>query len=168
MIYTYDDLCPSNLDNWKYWDKVKEAHPDLKVIAFTIANHQNKELITDSKEFYDWWLTHKEWVEIAVHGYDHLYPPEAFRSDTELEEQITKALEVLRPFMPLKYGYRSPGFRWCKSLEPILKKHGFSYVAYSEHIKILETNELRLPVFNTHCTFDKFDQPIGQVWKNFV
>jgi predicted deacetylase len=161
-IFTTDDLCPSNLKYFEYWDKVKEKKPDLKVIAFTIANFQNKEPINESKEFIEWFEKHKDWVEIAVHGYDHLFPPEAERDD--FEEQVTMALEILKPFLPEKYGYRSPGFKFSVRIEPLLKKLGFSYIAYQEHIKYFN-GKIIAPILNTHCC-DKWDNPITEVWWN--
>jgi hypothetical protein len=36
MIITTDDLCLSNLPNFRYWDAVKKKKPDLKIIALII------------------------------------------------------------------------------------------------------------------------------------
>lgn len=161
MILTTDDLCLTNLKYFEYWDKVKEKRPELKIIAFTTANYQLKEDLSKSKEFKDWFKKHEDWVEIAVHGYDHLSPPEVERDN--LEELITKSLNILKEFLPEKYGYRSPGFKFSVTLEPILKKLGFSYIAYHEHIKVFKNNSL-IPVLNTHCC-DRYDNPITEVWK---
>ena len=162
-VYITDDLCPSNLKFFKYWDKVKEKKPELKLIAFTIANFQNKELISESRKFEKWFEKNKDWVEIGVHGYDHLYPPEAERDN--FEEQVIKAFNVLSPYLPDKYGYRSPGFKFTVRLEPLLKRLGFYYIAYSQHIKILETGKIIQPLINTHCC-DKYEQPITEIWRN--
>jgi len=162
-VYTTDDLCPSNLQFFKYWDKVKKRKPNLKLIAFTIANFQNKEPIYKSKEFNMWIKDHKSWVDIAVHGYDHLYPPEAERDD--FEEQVEMALDFLYPYLPKKFGYRSPGFKFTVRLEPLLKRLGFYYVAYPQHIKVLETGEIIQPLINTHCC-DRYEQPITEIWRD--
>lgn len=161
-IITTDDLCLSNLQYFKYFDEIKKVKPNLKVIAFTIANFQNKENIAESKEFYDWWYYRKDWVEIAVHGYDHLYPPEAFRDD--FEDQVTKSLYILKPYLPKEYGYRSPGFRFSVRIEPLLKKLGFSYIAYDTHIKYFKDNRLVYGLINTHCT-DKYENKITEFYK---
>jgi len=162
MILTTDDLCPSNLQFFKYWDEVHNSKPNMKLIAFTIANYKLKENIKESGEFRKWWEQHKDWVEIAIHGYDHMYPPEAERN--ELEECVEKALDILRPYLPKEYGYRSPGFHFTIRLEPILKKLGFSYVAYRDNIKYFDGRFLTNLV-NTHCTYDKWDNPIGLIYQ---
>jgi predicted deacetylase len=164
MIITTDDLNLSNLQYFKYFDKVKKCKPDLKMIAFTTANFQNKENVRESKEFNEWFETHKDWVEIAVHGYDHLYPPEAFRDDLEFEEQVTKALDLLMPYLPKEYGYRPPGFRFSVRIEPLLKKLGFAYVAYRDNIKYFDGRPMAIP-FNTHCT-NQYESPITEVWRS--
>ena len=106
VIFTTDDLCPSNLKYFKFWDKIRKANPELKLIAFTIANFKGKENVKDSKEFYEWWEIHKDWVEIGVHGYDHLFPPEGERANQE--ELMEKARDILLPFLPENHLYRPP------------------------------------------------------------
>lgn len=162
FILTTDDLCPSNLKYFKYFDEIKKSHSDLKMIAFTIANFQNKENVLESKEFNEWFEKHKSWVEIAIHGYNHLYPPETFSNN--FEEQLTNALDIMRPYLPMKYGYRPPGFRFSIRIEPLLKKLGFSYVAYQDNIKYFDGRQMITPI-NTHCS-DKYDKPITKVWRS--
>lgn len=165
IIFTTDDLCPSYLKFFKYWDEVHKKYPGKKLIAFTIANFQNKENIRKSEEFRRWYDEHKDWVEIAVHGYDHLYPPEAERDD--FEECIKKALDILKPFLPENYGYRSPGFKFSIRIEPILKKFGFSYIAYRDHIKYFNDERLIAPILNTHCCDEEdWENPITKIWRN--
>jgi predicted SAM-dependent methyltransferase len=161
-VFTTDDVCPSFLQFFKYWDKVHEKYPERKVIAFTIANFAHKENIAESKEFREWFEARKDWVEVAVHGYDHLYPPEAERDD--FPELVEKSLEILKPFLPKEYGYRSPGFKFSVRIEPVLKKLGFAYVAYAEHIKFFDGRPYIIPI-NTHCA-DKWENPITQVWRS--
>ena len=148
MIYTTDDVCPSNLKYFKYWDKVKKRKPDLKLIAFTIANYQNQENISKSKEFKEWFEKHKDWVEIGVHSYNHLRPQECWRDDQEI--WIKKALDILKPYLPEKYLYRPPGFRVLSKTEGILKKLGFAGIVYQSRIKYF-SGEIVEPIFNTHC-----------------
>ena len=162
-IYTTDDICPSNLKFFPYWENVRTRHPDMKLIAFTIANYQNKENVQESKEFNEWFEKNKDWVEIAVHGYDHLYPPEAERDD--FEQCVENALEILRPYLPKEYGYRPPGFKFSVRIEPTLRRLGFSYVAYRDHIKYFEENRLVGPILNTHCCDNKdWDNPITKIY----
>src|SRR3990167_594891 len=97
MKITTDDLCLSYLDNFKYFDEIKQKHPEFKIIAFTIGNFNNEELLTESDIFKTWYEQHKDWVEIAVHSYDHQFPPDGDRQDEEY--WIKKGLDSLRPFL---------------------------------------------------------------------
>lgn len=127
-------------------------------MAFVIANYQNKENVQESKEFLDWFERTKEWVEIGVHGYDHLFPPECERDNQE--EFIEKALDLLRPFLPKKFLYRAPGFQVTNQTEPILRKLGFAGIAHQFRIKYF--NGSYVEPYNTHCC-DKFVNPITRL-----
>lgn len=164
MIYTTDDVCPSNLKYFEYWERVKEKKPDLRLIAFTIANFNFIEPVDASVEFRDWFNKSKDWVEVAVHGFDHTYPPEAERDD--FEDCVEEALRILKPFLPEKYGYRSPGFKFTIRMEPVLKKLGFSYVAYGDRIKYFNGG-VEASLYNTHCC-DRYANPITKVWKALI
>ena len=149
MVFTVDDLCLSYLDNFKYFDELKEGNSLLRVVAFTIANYKNNEPLLESHTFKDWFEGHKDWVEIAVHSYDHDGIPDGDRDDEAY--WIKKALEGLRPFLPKEYGYRSPGWQTTNKTVGILKDLGFSYIAYEGRIKDLKKNEIvETSVFNSH------------------
>ena len=156
MVYSTDDLSIENLEHFKYWDLVKEKYPQLKVIAFTIAEG----ILT--KEFEEWFEQHKDWVEIGVHCYNHEKLQEGWREDQEV--WIEKARDMLKPFLPKRYLYRPPGFRFLPKTEKILKKLGFSGIAHQPFIKYFDTKE-KFSVLNTHCTYDKFLNPIGKIWE---
>ena len=146
-MITVDDLCLSYLDNFKYFDEIKRKKPEFTLVAFTIGNFNNKELLLESTLFKKWFQRHKEWVEIAVHSYDHEYPD----GDREEEYWITKALRSLYPFLPLQYGYRSPGWQTTNKTVSILKKLGFSYIAYETKIRDLKTDTIsETTVINSH------------------
>jgi predicted deacetylase len=148
MLITVDDLCLSYLENFKVLDDLKAKHPDLRITAFTIANFKNKENLAESEEFKKWLDKHK-WVEIAVHSYDHDEIPDGDREDEEL--WIKKALDGLRPFLPENYGYRSPGWQTTNKTVGILKKLGFSYIAYESKVKDLKTDQItELNIINSH------------------
>ena len=161
MIYTTDDVCPSNLVYFKFWDKVKESNPNLKVIAFTIANNQEKEDVSRSDEFKAWFDERKSWVEIGVHGYDHTFPPEGERENQE--ELIRKSVEILKPFLPENYLYRPPGFQLTCKTEPICRKLGFAGIAHQTRIKYFD-GHFETDLINTHCC-DKWNNPITKVWR---
>ena len=149
MIVTVDDLCLSYLDNFKFFNKIKEKQPNFKMIAFTIGNFKNNELLVESSIFKKWFEAHKNWVEIGVHAYDHDTIPDGDRDNEE--HWIKKALESLKPFLPKNYGYRSPGWQTTNQTVPILKKLGFSYIAYQNKVKDLENNKiLTNQILNSH------------------
>lgn len=159
-VLTTDDVCPSSLKYWKYWNKVKEKYPKLRIIAFVIANYQNKENVAKNEEFRKWFEKTKDWVEIGVHGWDHLSPPECERDDQQ--ELILKALKMLHPFLPKKFLYRPPGFQTSIGTEAILKNLGFEGIAHQRRIKYFD-GTYAIP-FNSHLSEDKYHNPIGQIW----
>ena len=162
LIYTTDDLNNENLSNFKFFDLIKSAKPEFKVIAFTIA----KDL--DLKLFEEWWEPRKGWVEIGVHCFSHNYEgirQECWRDDQA--ENIEKARNILKPFLLERPLYRPPGFRFLPATEKILKDLGFAGIAHEQFIKYFDTGEF-YPVFNTHLTLTEFYNPIGQIWKNLI
>jgi predicted deacetylase len=166
MIYTTDDLCLEYLENFKYFDEIHEKHPEFRLIAFTISNFKNKERLKDSERFKSWYNTHKDWVEIAVHSYDHEYPPDGDRED--LEMCITKARDELKPYLPKEYGYRCPGFQTTASTVEILKKLGFQYIAYETSIKNLLINQSEFGVVNSHLQDTDSIKKLYEVFKNHI
>jgi len=156
-----DDVCPSNLVHWKYWMWVKEKYPDLIVLCFVIANYRNRENVAESEKFKEWFEKNKDWVEIGIHGLDHMSPPECERENQE--ELITKALEILRPFLPEKFLFRPPGHQRTIHTEPILKKLGFAGIAYQTRIRYFDGRIIE-PILNTHLSEDRYENPIGKIW----
>ncbi len=150
MIYTVDDLCLEYLRNFRHLDELKLKVPGLKIVAFAISNFRNKESLLGSNEFLKWFGEHKGWVEVAVHSYDHLYPPDGDRQDEE--RWIGMALDELRGFLPKEYGYRSPGWQTTNRTVPILKKLGFAYIAYESKVQFFKGREEQ--VFNSHLYDD--------------
>lgn len=146
-VLTTDDVCLSNLKYWKYWLEVKKQYPDTELLAFVIANNKFEEDVSKSREFKDWCVANRDWVTIGVHGYDHVLLQEGFREDQEI--YITKALDILRPFLPENYLYRPPGFRFMSKTEGILKRLGFAGIAHQMRIKHFD-GHFEVP-FNTHC-----------------
>lgn len=144
MTITTDDLCLESLDNFTLFDTLKHLYPSLRMIAFTIGNFKGEQL-KSSNVFWDWYIEH-EWVEIAVHAYDHETPD----GDKENEaEWIERALASLRPFLPKQYGYRSPGWQTTNKTEGILKELGFSYIAYESRIKYFD-GTIKRNIINSH------------------
>lgn len=163
MIVTTDDVCLENLKFFKYWDEIKTMKPNLKVIAFTIANYKGEQNVAESEDFRSWFNGHEDWVEIGVHGYDHLFPPEQERNDAE--ELVMKSLEILKGFLPERYLYRPPGFQRTIHTEPMLKRFGFAGMAYQTRIKMF-SGKIIEPILNTHCC-DRDFNPITE-WREWI
>ena len=164
LIYTTDDVCPSNLKYWKHWLEIKKKYPEMKILAFVIANNKNEEDVSKSDEFKKWFEENKSWVEIGVHGYDHMRPQEGWREDQE--DYIKKSLDILQPYLSEKIIYRAPGFRTLAKTEGILKKLGFTGIAHQTKIKYFTEPITFGTPFNTHCC-DDFVNPITK-WQNFL
>lgn len=147
MIITTDDLCLEYLDNFVLFDGLKKLYPDFKMIAFTIGNFKNKEALAGNPKFQEWYNERKEWVEIAVHSYDHDKIPDGDRGDEG--EWIKKAYESLKDFLPKEYGYRSPGWQTTNKTEGILRDLGFSYIAYETKIKYFKGHIIN-NIINSH------------------
>lgn len=169
MIATVDDLCLSHLDNFVHFDNIRSRVLSFRLTAFTIANNNNEELLVESDIFKAWFNKHKDWVEIAVHSYDHKYPPDADRQDEEY--WITKALRSLYPFLPESYGYRSPGWQTTNKTVPVLKKLGFDYIAYENKVKNLKQDKIvETSVLNSHLydveSIKKLGVRINEILRN--
>lgn len=159
MMIITDDLCLSNLKFFSYFDRAKEKNTDLKVLAFAIANYRTKENLGKSRRFKRWFCAHKDWVDIGVHGYDHLYPPECERDNQE--NLISMALDILRPFLPSRFLYRAPGFQVTCKTEPILRRLGFFGIAHQTKIKYFD-GSFKEDLFNTHCC-EKWENPVTKI-----
>jgi len=164
MIFTTDDLCLENLGYFYYWDEIKANCPNLKLLAFTIANKDGSQNIAESREFKDWYEAHKDWVEIGVHGYDHNNPPEQERENAE--ECVKMSLDILKPFLPKNPIYRPPGHQRTLETEPMLKKLGFAGIAYKNKIRYFSNDMVVIDVLNSHCC-DKYEYPITK-WKEWL
>lgn len=162
-VITTDDLCLEYLDNFVLFDKLKKLYPDFKMIAFTIGNFKNKENLSGNKQFREWYGNRQDWVEIAVHSYDHDEIPDGDR-DNELE-WIEKAYESLKTFLPEKYGYRSPGWQTTNKTEGILKELGFSYIAYETKIKYFD-GRIVSNIINSHLYDVKSIKKIYEVLRH--
>jgi len=162
MILAVDDVCPENLKYWKYVEEIHDEYPNLKIIAFVIANFKYEQNVSNSEIFRDWYNEFKEWAEVGVHGYDHLSPPEQERTDAEYF--VKKSLEILSPFLPEKFIYRPPGHQRTVKTEQILKKLGFSGIAYQEKLKYFKGGGDFF--INSHCCDRNFN-PVKN-WRNFL
>jgi hypothetical protein len=162
VTFSTDDLCLEYLNNFSILDRIKESYPWFKMVAFTISNFKNNENLLESVIFKKWFEEHKDWVEIAVHSYDHDGIPDGDRDNEEV--WIQKALEGLKPFLPKEYGYRSPGWQTTNKTVPILKKLGFAYIAYESFTKdIIKDIIISRNIINSHLYDIKSLEKIGEM-----
>ncbi len=167
VLATVDDLCLSYLDNFALFDQLKQDIPSFKMVAFTIANFKNKEPLIESATFKKWFNRHKDWVEIGVHSYDHLPPPDGDREDEK--HWIRLALEGLKPFLAAKYSYRSPGWQTSNQTVPILKELGFAYIYYEASIRDLQQNRtVEMGIVNSHLYDIVSIKRIEEIVKNEI
>jgi predicted deacetylase len=165
MIVTTDDLCLEYLDNFVLFDGLKKLYPELKIISFTISNFKNNEHLSSSTTFKEWYERHKDWVEIAVHSYDHDGIPDGDREDEK--EWIKKGLNSLKEFLPKEYGYRSPGWQTTNKTEGILKELGFAYIAYESKIKYFDGRIIN-NIINSHLYDVKSIKKIYEILQNNI
>ena len=127
MIFFCDDIGYNYANQLHKLERLKKRYPQFKVNCSVIAKYLDDDLIG--------WLQ-KDWVEVVVHGYEHGPIPECELS--EREDRIKKALAVLRPLLPEKFGFRAPGFQMTASTYPILRESGFWYIAHQTRIQPLK------------------------------
>lgn len=146
MFLCCDDIGMEHKDKLSNLDELKVRIPQLKVNCFVIAK--------DIQDWFkEWYISRKEWVEIGVHGYDHDNPPECEREDRK--ERIEKALKILKPYLPKKYGFRAAGFQMTASTYPVLRDLSFWYIAHQTRVQLLkDMNGARLPILNCHIYDD--------------
>lgn len=104
-------------------EDLKTLIPELKVNCFVMGKDAGYYLI-------------KDWIEVGVHGWEHTYPPECERDNRR--EYIEKGLNVLKQYLPKKFGFRAPGFQLTASTYPILRELGFSFIAHQYRIQGLD------------------------------
>ena len=164
MKLLIDDVWPSNLKNWSYVEEIMRQHPTLNIVAFVVANYKEEEPVMSSKIFQEWYNQNKDRMTVGVHGYDHGPPPEQERDNAA--DLVSLATEMLKPYLPALYVYRSPGFQRTIHTEQICKDNRFAGIAYQRRIKYFDgtfDNE----IVNCHLTIDKCVNPINR-WKDWL
>lgn len=156
MLFTCDDIGIDYIEHLYKLENLKKKYPEFKVTVFVIAKGLNAELID--------WLK-QDWIEVAVHAYDHSAPPECECDDKE--ERITKALSILKPLLPEKFGYRAPGFQMTASTYPIIKKLGFWYIAHQFSIQPLKSEFQENEIINSHI-YDKLNYEFATQQFEFI
>jgi len=144
VYFTCDDISYRYESHLFELERLHLNLPRFKVTCFVIASGLDRNLVR--------WLQ-QDWIEVAVHCYDHGDPPELERDDKE--ERTRKALSVLSPLLPVEFGYRAPGFQVTGTSYPLLRTIGFWYIAHETRIQPLRNRYFRrLPLINSHIYED--------------
>jgi len=137
VIFDLDDFQIGNaLENLK---KIKEHFPQFKCTAFTIPMNIN--LITGEitmKKYKQWIEAVKEcdWIEIALHGFNHLPPPEMkeferdgkiYKVNKKRAEEIIRAGENLLKQLELPFVkvWKSPFWETSDEAYEVLKERDY-------------------------------------------
>lgn len=162
-IICIDDVCPENIKYFWPTKEIKKRYPDVHIIAFVVANYNNEQDISKSTVFKEWYEEYEGMVEIGVHGYCHTYPPEQEKDNAEI--LVYKSLDILKPYLKDRFLYRPPGFQRTIHTEKMLKKLGFGGVAYRDRIRYFDNGEIKEGILNLHCTLNKYENPIMEIYK---
>ena len=148
IIVTCDDMNPSVIPIWKQtWDKIKEAHPWLKITVFTVPlwKGRSDNDIFKNKEFKQWHKERKGWVEIAQQGYSGDYPPECLRFKKPQQALIRRGYRKITTYLPDDfYSFKAPFYRMDHNTIEILQDLGFS--ACVQHGRLILLNMMNKPM----------------------
>lgn len=114
MDHTISDMCRTR-DCRKELDILKEANPDFKVTLFTVPAYTTLEIL-------DWAKKNREWIELAVHGWDH-------HDNYECEDwsALTTENRILKlPMMGFKKLFKAPGWQIGDGVYKALEQHGWA------------------------------------------
>jgi len=120
-------------------DKLKEKMPDFKITLFVIPKWDYGQPISSNKKFVKWFEARRDWVEIAIHGFTHTghkynMEVEGKRSYSEQFSLYKHAVELLKPFLPEKFGFKAPGNHSNEATLMALTRLGFSYFAFGNDV----------------------------------
>ena len=148
-FFICDDV---NEEEFYKLEKLKEKLPNLKINCFVMGK--------DAGDYLK-----KDWIEVGVHGWEHSYPPECERDNQE--EYIVKGLEILKKYLPKRFGFRAPGFQLIALSYPIIKKLGFHYIAHQNKIQSFNGIFNQGRIINTHI-YDNSLEKIEDGEFNFI
>ncbi len=152
VIISTDDLSPATIKGqFEYFDELKRKHPDLRIIAFTVARWNNEEQndISQNQEFIDFCNDRNSWLRIAYHGLSHENPrAEAILS---LKQQLEFLGEMQRIFTEFKRKcgcdflnyYKPPRYRWNSDTLFACSKMGIEYLFIQDGVLNLKNNNFK-------------------------
>lgn len=163
MFICTDDMCPKYIDMWKkYWDPLKDEFKHLHVCAFVIPKLDNLDKwdCSKSKEFKNWYESRKEWVSIALHGFAHIKKTMAdidgYQSLEKQTKIYTEGAKILSDFMPERWGFKPPFYRYTEDTFKAVKAAGGEWMAVNMAIPLMTRiyfgpgDFLAIPTFETH------------------
>ena len=95
MVFDWDDHCPDN-DAMPYMLRLKELNPAFKATLFAIPALGDDEF----------WNSHPDWIELAMHGWAHPDPYEAagWTYEQAIDVMLCKPERFVR-------GFKAPGWQ---------------------------------------------------------
>lgn len=109
FLVTTDDLNQQDWSLFKYFDKLKEEFPDLKVLAFFTPFWKENGLIDSpfyevervkeliKKDFLDFLLERKDWLSLGGHGLFHIVPEYSW--DIKLQRKSFALSAAIRNYL---------------------------------------------------------------------
>ncbi len=184
MRFSTDDICPQNIEGqFCYFDRLKERHPDFRIIGFTTAKWLNNKnnLISENKDFLNFCNERKDWLRLAYHGlYHNKNTPDSFEGKMPIERQIEYLTEMIRIFNDFKKEYKGivyniykpPYYRWNSDMFVACEKVGIEYAVVQDGVLNIETatfkSRIELGLLDSH-TNPATDMPdrIDKIYEKF-
>jgi len=170
MIITTDDFCPKFMHMWKYWEKLKNKWPSFRLTAFIVPNWEGKFPVNKSREFRDWYESNKDWVEVAMHGFDHSFAECQKYNGKKLQERLTNGFNTIRDFLPDKWGFKPPYYKYnSECIDFVLEKLGAEYFMTLAGMITKDHRLQRFPVIESHTNDEtKMNDRIDKIHKIFL
>src|SRR5690348_5704842 len=109
MICDWDDQHPGN-DAMPWMYQLKELNPAFKATLFAVPG----------LGLPDYWRSHPDWIELAMHGWFH---PDPYECSEWTYERIDTVLQAIpQGFVD---GWKSPGWQTSDAVYEALEDHGF-------------------------------------------
>jgi len=136
LIFDLDDFC-DKAPNIDLLLKLKEQFPGLKVTLFAIPAQSSVEFLRRFAAL--------DWIELAVHGYDHVSNTECKTWDKARMHQVLDDVETLGCFVK---GFRAPGWVLNPDVAAVLRERGYWLACHRDHRS--EIGEVKLPIYWSH------------------
>jgi len=158
IVVVTDDICPLNLEKWKYWERLKEKHSLLHVNVGIIPYWHGMEdqIISKNKRFKNWFLSNSDWITPILHGYrhDHPYGRSCGEFEGTYQEQqnlLLKALEIYKEFKGDVWGFTPSFWRYNEHTMRVLREANCSYMISDGKIFPLRpTESIKFVFLSTH------------------